>query len=62
MLSSNVNRRLFQAFPQHRQRVEATNESRVICPDIVMEDHVEAVPLLAVDEEKGTGRASAGSA
>lgn len=32
--------------------MEGTNEGRVIGPDIFMEDHVEVVPLLAIDEER----------
>ena len=52
MLRSDLGRRLLQAVLERGQRVEGTNECRIIGPDIFMKDHVEVIPLLAIDKER----------
>ena len=32
--------------------MEGTNECRVVGPDIFMKDHVEVIPLFAIDKER----------
>lgn len=51
MLSRDLSRCLPQAFLEHRQRVEGTDEGGIVCPNVFVENQVEAIPLFAIDKE-----------